>query len=186
MKLIINLLIVVGCSFYLTACGPPAKTEYYEEIVGPNVSGCLNGYHVVIAEQNCVDFRVGDVVVELMPRGTKVYYQDPEKSPYKLPTLVCSIKRGAGFDFVKYFRIEEVVVTTNTDKTFSGFKWGFINYNENCKYISLTPRVDIKVQEDTEIYVKMFVTVLSPEVITKEINFVFGGKSQWYLPFYGP
>ncbi|MCP3675352.1 MAG: hypothetical protein GY829_12880 [Gammaproteobacteria bacterium] len=187
MKLIIKLLLVVGCSFYVTACfGPPAKTEYYEETVGPNVSGCFNQNSAVMDEQNCVDFRVGDVVVELMPRGTKAYYQDPEKSPYKLPALVCSVQRGAGFDFVKNFRVDKMVVTTNTDKTFSDFKMGFVNYSENCKYIALTPRVDINVQEETEIHVKMLVTVLSPEVITKEMNFVFEGKSKWYLPFYGP
>ncbi len=187
MKLIINLSLVVGCSFYLTACfDPPAMTEYYKEIVGPHVSGCLNQYSMIIDEQNCVDFRVGDVVVVLMPIGTKVYYQSPEKSPYKLPALVCSVQRDADFDFMKNFRVDKMVVTTNTDKTFSGFKWGFINYNKDCKYIALTPRIDIKVQDETEIHVKMLVTVLSPKVITKEMNFVFEGKSHWYLPFYGP
>ena len=187
MNFIRNILLVIGVSFYLTACfGPPAKTEYYKEVVGPNVSGCLNRYHVVINEQKCTDYRIGDLVVELMPRGSKKYYQDPEKSPYKLPALVCTMQRGANFDFIKNFRIEEVIVTTNTDKVFTGFKWGFINYNDDCKYVSLTPRVDITVQEETEIKVKMLVTVLSPEVITKEMNFVFKGKSHWYLPFYGP
>ena len=187
MKLIRNLLLVIGITFYLAAClGPPAKNEFYEEVVGPNVTGCLNQYHVVIAEENCADYRVGDVVVELMPRGKQVYHSDPQKTPYKLPALVYSVQRGVGFDFVKNFRVKEVVVTTNTDKTFSDFSWGFINYNENCKYISLTPRLDINVQEETEINVKMVVTVLSPEVTTKEMNFVFAGKSQWYLPYNGP
>ena len=187
MKLIRNLLLVLGFSFYLSACfGSSEKNEFYQEVVGPNVTGCLNYSHVVIAEQNCADYRVGDVIVELMPRGKKIYHSDPEKPPYKLPALVCSVQRGAGFDFVNNFRINDVVVTTNTGKTFSDFKWGFINFNEDCKYISLTPWLDINVQEETEIDVKMVVTVLSPEVTSKEMKFVFAGKSQWHLRYNGP
>lgn len=181
------LLLTGGACFFITACiGPPEITEYYKEVVGPKVSGCLNKYSAVIAEEKCTDYRIGDVVVELIPRGSKKYYQDPERSPYKLSALVCNIQRGDSFDIAKNLRIEEVVVTTNTDKTFTDFKWGIVHYNKNCKYISLTPKVNIKVQDESELRVKLLVTLMSPKMTTKEMDYAFNGKSEWFVPFYGP
>ncbi|MBY6189930.1 hypothetical protein KUV22_05795 [Microbulbifer agarilyticus] len=175
-----------SCLFLAGCIGPPEKTEFYQELIGPNVSGCLNGYHVVENEGLCEDFRVGDVFIEVMPRGSKKYYQDPEKSPYKIPAVVCSVQRKNDFDFKNNVKIDDIVVSTNTGKKFTEFEWGFGNYNSECKYLFVKPRLDLNVEEDRELHVKIRMTVLSPEVATKEINFAFEGKSEWYLPFYGP
>lgn len=180
-------MLVLGLSFLLAACfGLPVKNEFYEEVVGPNVNGCLNQYHFVISEPNCADYQVGDLTVELMPRGKKKYHSDPQKTPYKLPALVCHMQKGAGFDFISNFKVKEMVVTTNTNKTFTNFKWGLVTYNKDCKYLSMTPWLDINVEEEKEIKVKLVVTILSPEETTKEMNFVFVGKSEWYIPYTGP
>ncbi|MBY6209929.1 hypothetical protein KUV95_00025 [Microbulbifer agarilyticus] len=178
---------IVASSFFLAGCiGPPEKTEFYKEVVGPNVSGCLNGYHVVKNERFCDDFRMGDIFVEVMPRGTKKYYQDPEKSPYKIPAVVCNVQRRSGFDFDTNVKVDNIVVTTNSGKKFTQFDWGFGSYNNECKYLFVKPRLDLNVEEDRELHVKVKITVLAPETTTKEIEFVFEGKSEWYLPFYGP
>ncbi len=51
-----------------------------------------------------------------------------------------------------------------------------MSYNNDCEYISLIPRLNIKVQEESVIHIKMLITVLSPKVMIKEINFLFQGK----------
>ncbi|WP_406611191.1 hypothetical protein [Agarivorans sp. JK6] len=174
-------------SILLSACfGVPTKTGTYSEVVGPNKAGCLNGYSVVIDEEKCENFRVGNLFVDMAPRGSKRYYQDPETSPYKLPSVVCTIERGSSYDIQTNFIVEEVVVTTNSGRVFTDFDWGFTSFNQDCKYLFLKPKLDINVERDSELKVKMVASVLTPEKQTKEMNFVFSGVSHWHFPFYGP
>ncbi|GAA5214679.1 hypothetical protein ACFSJ3_05430 [Corallincola platygyrae] len=163
----------------------PTQTDVYEQSTGPKASGCLSVHDVVLDESKCTDFRIGDLFVDVMVVGTREYYQDPQTSPYAISGLVCTINNEYSFDFKNNFVLKEVVVSTGAGKHFADFQWSIVSYNKSCRHLSITPWLDINVQQDKALTVSIVATVLAPETETKEMKFVFNGETHWYVPFYG-
>ncbi|QBF83828.1 hypothetical protein EXU30_14920 [Shewanella maritima] len=137
-SLLITCLLLTACLLVTACSGPPTKSFVYTQVQGAYASGCMNEYQGIADASRCDDYQLGPLVVEMMPRGSKKYHSDPELPPYKIPALVCTIERGQHYDFKKHFKVESIKVTTNSGKQFSSLNWGFINYNQDCKYIAFT------------------------------------------------
>nr|WP_086940886.1 hypothetical protein [Thaumasiovibrio occultus] len=174
--------ISTGCLMVVACFDPPARSHVYYEITGPNAQGCLDGYHAITNAEQCGDYQIHDMVVELMPHGSRASYQEPERAPYELSLLVCSMENSVEAESQPLFIIDELTVTTDSEKTFSNFTWDSVTYNENCKYIALNPTIDINIKDDEALAVTLTASVMSSPKESKEMVFEFEGKSQWYIP----